>query len=97
MIAFTLIVVAILIVLTIALNKLLKRNRQVAAFRHKINHACHTWSIQNLHSIIEEKETSAYEWLYKKMPPYDAMLYSTKPLEYKYWFDEKDIKKLLSL
>jgi len=73
----------------------LNRNNQTFKMREEINHLCWNWGNKNLDKLVSGEETSAYEWIYNKLPDYDEMLFSRRPLKKEYWIHEEDLKKLL--
>ena len=80
----------LIVVCFIALSlciRMLIRNQRVCDFRNKVNRLCHKYSTK--HSVCD--------WsIYNSMASYDSMLWSTKPLELKYWLSKNDIYKLLN-
>lgn len=73
---------------------MLRRNTKVAAFRLQINDLCYRWSSDRVPQMARGEETSAYYWLWAKMPSYEKMLFSIKPLKLKNWLTEEQLKKL---
>lgn len=66
---------------------ILIRNNNVCKLRLKINQMCYEYAIR--HNLTLE----AWE-PYKKLPSYNKMLYSLKPLRVDYWLSPEDIYKL---
>ena len=60
----------------------------------RVNNLCYEWSMNNLQEIINGNEQSAYVWFYSKMPQFDVLLTSERPLTLDEWFEKDDLKKL---
>lgn len=66
------------------------RSQKVSKFRRKIKNLSFNWSIEHL------EEDSAFNWFFNKMPSYEKMLFSVKPLKLKTYFTEEEIKRIMS-
>jgi len=87
----------LLLVLGIFTNLFIVRTQKVYQFRNYITDLCYSKSIKDLDNLGVNNYESAYEWFYhKKVPSYDEMLFSFKPLKLENWFDKEDIERLLS-
>lgn len=71
------------------------RNYQTSEMLKEINELCFDWGVRNSDKLVSGEETSAYEWIYYKLPSYEDMLLSMTPLKKEYWIHEEDLKKLL--
>ncbi len=76
---------------------LIRRTDQVAKFQSAIIDECSKWDDVNFNLIYLGIENSSFEWCWARIASYNKMLFSIKPLKYKYWIPEKEIKKLLML
>lgn len=72
---------------------LIRRNNQVYEFRHTVNIACFDYSMRH---IKDDDLKSAYDWCWAKLPPYNDMVWSFKPLTLETYISVEDIEKLLN-
>lgn len=73
---------------------LLKRKKAVLIFRADILEKCIEHDNRHYSEFLCNTESSFF-WCFAAMPSKNRMIYSTKPLELKYWFREEIIDKLL--
>lgn len=73
------------------------RSYYVHKFRLRIIKDCGNWSRNNIQLLILGVDKCAFDWCYDHLPSYNKMLYSWKPLKYKYWVEGKKVIKLLEL
>ncbi len=66
-------------------------------FREQIMIECDRWTNVNFNLLTLNIDISAVQWCYRKLPSFNAMVFSFKPLKYKYWMDDGDIRKLLMI
>jgi len=71
------------------------RNYQTSEMLKEINELCFAWGSRNMDKLISGEESSAYEWVYHKLPNYEDIVFSRRPLKKEYWIHEEDLKKLL--
>lgn len=84
-------------ILTIALLTIylifLNRNDSVLRFRERIEKLCYNYWIKHR---SDDSFENPYSLIYEKMPSYNEMLFSFKPLKEEYWLSKEDINKLNS-
>lgn len=90
------VVALIMFTLTIYLVYLMYRNGQVCVFRKRVIELCTAWSNSHISEIVEGNEKSALDWLYEEMSDYDEMLFSFKPLKFKYWIPKEKLDKVFN-
>lgn len=69
-----------------------KRNNEVRDFKMNVSNLCYERAIR----IIKQKKwDNLPDWyLYDKLPSYDSMLWSFKPLKLESYYTEEEIKEL---
>lgn len=72
----------------------LLRNNRVLKFRVELIDKCAEWSVRHIDEICEGREISAFDWFYPKLPSYNAMVFSFKPLTMENYFNPQDIEKI---
>ncbi len=81
---------AFLILCMLYIQYLAKRNHQTRQLRLLILELCYEYDIK--HFPVEH----AHLWCYDKLPSYNRMVYSFKPLEIEHWVPIDQIEKLVS-
>ena len=83
------ILVSLLVVYTAFSVWYFMRNNQVCNFRQDVNNMSYWYSCR-------KNTTDGWELFYEKLPSYNKMFWSFKPLKIDSYFDEDTIAKLLS-
>jgi hypothetical protein len=95
---FSIILFFICVISLFICSHFLKRNEKVCQFRLRIVDICSNYNITYINKKQEYNDTvSAYKWCYAKLPSYEQMLYSTKPLRLTQWVPADDLIKLKTL
>lgn len=69
------------------------RNDRVLSFSRKVIDLCHERNMRMIHQFAPNSLNS-FELFYEKLPSYESMLYSFKPLKLESYFTEEEIKEL---
>lgn len=77
-------------------NYLRVRNKRLKLFYDYILELCYVYDVKNSIDISKNIKKSAIENIYDKLPNYDKILFSFKPLQLQYWIDAKNRIELLS-
>jgi hypothetical protein len=72
------------------------RNNKVAKFRNDIIDLCQDYNRRHSKEIFSGNAESAYDWLYRKLPSYNEMVMSFKPLTLESYIMIEDYEKLMS-
>lgn len=89
-------ILIVLVIADLASIYMLYRNYKTMLFFEKTNALCLNWDKIHIVDIVKGKEICAYTWFYDKLPKYDKVLFSLKPIKLKYWMSEPKITKLNS-
>ena len=74
-------------------DKTLRRNNEVAKFKHMLGDMAHDYNIRHIKELTLEDVPKVWDWFANKWT-YDELLYSSKPLILEEWFTPEEIEKI---
>ena len=75
---------------------LLMRNDKVCEFRQKVIKLCHERNLVEIYNLSPNR-INCWQLFYNKLPSYESMLHSFKPLKLETYFTEEEIRELTKI
>jgi hypothetical protein len=72
------------------------RNKKTCKLFREINNLCYEYNIRHLYADGVGSYESAWDWCYDKLPSYNSIMHSFKPLTIEAWLTKEQINKLKS-
>lgn len=80
----------------IGTSYMMDRNKKVYKLRIRILDLCEDYNKRHIDEIFRGEDEGAHNWLYRKLPSYEDMLISFKPLKLETYITEEDYQKLIN-
>lgn len=80
----------------IGTSYMMDRNKKVYKLRIRILDLCEDYNKRHIDEIFRGEDEGAHNWLYRKLPSYEDMLISFKPLKLETYITEEEYQKLIN-